>query len=50
MKAALPNCFEKNNKKNPHEFLKICLAEQMIIDPVCIDTTVLLLLSSASFP
>ena len=39
----------KKNKKN-HEFLKICLAEQMIIDPMCIDTTVLLLLSSASFP
>lgn len=37
-------------KKKNHEFLKICLAEQMIIDPVYTDTTILLLLSSASFP
>lgn len=35
--------FETVLKKKIHHFLRICLAEQMMADPMCIDTTTLVI-------
>lgn len=40
--------FQMVLKKKIHQFLKICLAEQIATDPMCVNTISLLFLSSAS--